>query len=431
MAPLSELRAYLDGTAVGTFQRTASGNTTFTYDDEHRQHPNATPISLSMPLVAKSHPSRSASPFLQGLVPESRGRLEELAARFHTSTSAFSLLADTGRDAAGAVQLLPPDVEPPDAAERYGDVERHSASDIDALMSDLIANAGTWGRTNDLGRWSLAGTQAKVALFQFEDGRWGTPHDSTPTTHILKPAARDLPSHDVNEFVTMEAARLLGLVVADHELAETDSGHHVFISRRYDREFRDGRWRRIHQEDFCQSLSVEPRYKYQQDGGPGIARIASLLREQIADLDDRADAQRRFFDAIVFMVASAGTDAHAKNYSLILEGPRVTLAPLYDLGTFTPYRGSSDGERLKAPIAVDGEYGMLQIGERALRAAATSLNVPTDLAVERIRYITSRVTAAFRQAATGVGSPFAAEVASSIERYAHERGWPADAIDGR
>ncbi|GAB3582975.1 type II toxin-antitoxin system HipA family toxin [Leifsonia lichenia] len=425
----SELRAYLDGTAIGTFHRTVSGNTTFTYDDDYRQQADATPLSLSMPLAAKTHPSRAASPFLQGLVPESRGRLEELAARFHTGTSAFSLLADTGRDAAGAVQLLPRNVEPPDAAERRGDVERLSPHDFDAVMADLIANAGSWGRNDSVGRWSLAGTQSKVALFRFEDGSWGTPRDATPTTHILKPAVRDLPSHDVNEYVTMEAARLLGLVVADHELEETASGHHVFITRRYDREVREGRWVRIHQEDTCQSLSVEPRYKYQQDGGPGVSAIARLFRDQMADLHDRADAQRRFFDALVFMVASLGTDAHAKNYSVILEGPRVTLAPLYDLGTFAPYRGRVETERLRAPIAIGGEYGLLSIGERQLVTAAKSLSIPEGQALERFRFITSRISAAFSQAAASADNPFAVEVAGSVERYADARGWPSDALE--
>jgi len=33
---MSELRAFLDGALVGTFEMSAAGNTTFTYDDEYR-----------------------------------------------------------------------------------------------------------------------------------------------------------------------------------------------------------------------------------------------------------------------------------------------------------------------------------------------------------------------------------------------------------
>jgi serine/threonine-protein kinase HipA len=275
--------------------------------------------------------------------------------------------------------------------------------------------------------WSLPGAQPKVALFRFEDGTWGTPNDSTPTTHILKPAVPPFTDHDVNEHVTMAAARFLGLAVADHELLATDRGDRVFVSRRYDRRQVDGRWARLHQEDLCQALSVAPTRKYQQDGGPGVNQIAAVF-DNLADPRDAADSRRRFFDALVFNVSAACTDAHAKNFSLLLVGNRATLAPLYDLGTHAPY---SSREPLRSAMKVDDEYAIDAIGLPELLKAAVRLRIPADVAEARVAFIRAHLAGAFGQAAAAVASAgastevaaSAAAVADSVSALVAARGW--------
>jgi serine/threonine-protein kinase HipA len=44
-------------------------------------------------------------------------------------------------------------------------------------------------------------------------------------------------------------------------------------------------------------------------------------------------AVMRFFDALMVNWLICGTDAHAKNYSLLLAGRQVRLAPLYDVAS--------------------------------------------------------------------------------------------------
>ena len=96
-----------------------------------------------------------------------------------------------------------------------------------------------------------------------------------------------------------------------------------------------GRWSRIPHEDICQALGLHPTNKYGSDGGPGIRTITELWREQSSNPDE--DVQS-FVDAIVFNWLIAGTDAHAKNYALLLGGSgAVRLAPLYDLASILPY----------------------------------------------------------------------------------------------
>jgi len=261
-----------------------------------------------------------------------------------------------------------------------------------------------------------------VALFRFPDGSWGVPRDSTPTTHVLKPAVAALPDHDVNEFVSMAAARALGLDVADHELVRTVSGTHVYVTRRFDRVERDGVWHRLHQEDFCQAMSVDPSRKYQDQGGPSVRQIARVVAENVTDHDARSATQRALFDSLVFTVASQNTDAHAKNYSLVLSGSDVRLAPLYDLGSHAPYpmRG---GAPLQSAMSIGDEYALDAIGEGQFRDVARSLSIPADEAVDRYRRIVGGVAEAYETAAAQVDEPFATTLSESIAANASRRGW--------
>lgn len=95
----------------------------------------------------------------------------------------FALLTHLGRDAAGAVQILPPDDPASDATARDGDIEWLTAADFATMAHDLAAHGDDWDPGRYSGRWSLAGAQPKMALFLDRDaGRWGIPRDSTPTT---------------------------------------------------------------------------------------------------------------------------------------------------------------------------------------------------------------------------------------------------------
>ncbi|WP_104088543.1 HipA domain-containing protein [Cryobacterium sp. N19] len=420
----TELYVHLDGERVGTLAQTKQGNTTFAYDERYRLDSRSTPLSLSMPLARREHPSRVVTAFLQGLLTDSPTKLAELAATYQTSArNAFGLLAHVGPDAAGAAQILPPDETSTDAATRQGGVERLSDAEFSSLINDIVQHSDTWGQRGDDARWSLPGAQPKVALFRFDDGGWGVPNDSTPTTHILKPAIAPYSNHDVNEYVTMRAARLLGLNVADHELTTTEQDDRVFVSRRYDRRQFDGRWARLHQEALCQALSVPPDLKYQQDGGPGVGTIAQLLGR--LPLNNREAGQKRFFDSLVFNVSAACTDAHAKNISILLRGDRAVLAPLYDLGTHAPYPATG---ALRSAMKVGDEYRMDAIGLQDFLAVAAKLQIPADYAEERVRYIRGNVAGAFADAAGNVsgGSEeqgFATTVSKSIFTLARERGW--------
>lgn len=354
-----QLEVYLDGQHCGTLSQTSTGNSGFTYENAYRIHPGATPLSLSIPLSAVSHRKRTVLPFFQGLLPDNSLALEAIARRFEVSArNPFALLEHVGSDVAGALQVLPPGVLPTDGSQRKDQGQPIDSAGVAQMLRAAVDQYQTGsGATGSLGRFSLAGAQPKIALRR-DGNQWSVPLGGAASTHILKPVTGALPTIDVVEYLTMRAAGLVGLSVAQSALS-TIEGVQVLISTRYDRRQEGNRVTRLHQEDLCQALAVSPERKYQhQDGGPGVGAIAALVRS-LPSREDQESVARHFFEALVFNTLAACTDAHAKNYSLLLEGPSVRLAPLYDLASALGYW---DGEsRLNLAMSIGGHYALNHI----------------------------------------------------------------------
>lgn len=96
----------IDGIAVGTLQEEEQGSV-FAYLPEWLEHPEAVPVSLTLPLRAEPYVSRSLHPFFQNLLPE--GWLLELATKKLkiSKDDAFGLLLATCADCIGAVEIVP------------------------------------------------------------------------------------------------------------------------------------------------------------------------------------------------------------------------------------------------------------------------------------------------------------------------------------
>ena len=150
-----------------------------------------------------------------------------------------------------------------------------------------------------------------------------------------------------NELLCIRLAEAVGIKVAKTDLL--DLGRPILIVERFDRvatERTNGEGltvvERIRQEDVCQALCWPSSLKYEQDGGPGVADLSSLLRQHRASF---VEDQRGLAELVVFNYLIGNCDAHAKNYSLFLGGRRsIRLAPAYDLLSTTVYRGSFGSE---------------------------------------------------------------------------------------
>jgi serine/threonine-protein kinase HipA len=368
-----------------------------------------------MPLALTEHGNAKIDPFLWGLLPDNGNVLDQWGRRFHVSPrNAFGLIANVGEDCAGAVQFVQP--------ERLGAILGQTPPEIewldDAAIAErlrvLRADHSAWRIPRDTGQFSLAGAQPKTA-FLFENARWGVPSGRVPTTHIFKPPMGDLDGHVENEHFCLELARALGLPVVGSRIMHFQDEIAIVIER-YDRVRIGGTLRRVHQEDMCQALSIPPTRKYQNEGGPGIREVVELLKTYSTNSGEDVVA---FLDSIAYNWLIAGTDAHGKNYALLIgsEG-RARLAPLYGLASVLPYP-DIDIEKTSLSMKLGGEYRMRKIGLDHWRRLAEELRLDPDEMTHRVDDFARRLAehvsnVKHRMTKEGLAHPIIARLADAL-----------------
>ena len=386
------LAVVLGDTVAGHLTRLTNGRLRFEYEDAYRALPGATPLSVSMPLAVGTHPDRVVTPWLWGLLPDNDAVIARWARQFHATASPFSLLGTpVGLDCPGAVRFAKR-TEVAALLARRGGVAWLAEDDVADRLRDLKRDATTWLGQDFTGQFSLAGAQAKTALL-YRDGRWGIPSCALPTSHILKPAVGGFDDHDLNEHLCLDAAGRAGLVVARTRVARFGDESAIVVER-FDRRSANGSVRRIHQEDACQALNVPPLRKYQSQGGPGPADIVSLFRRSMP-ARAAVDATGRFLDALIWNWLIAGTDAHAKNYALLLASDQVRLAPLYDVASALPYRVPERDLRLAMRLGND--YRVVPRRDPWPRVAE-ELGLDAATTIDRVRALAQVVADAFADA---------------------------------
>jgi serine/threonine-protein kinase HipA len=391
------LTVLLDDAVAGTVSRLRGGRLRFDYDDAYRARGGATPLSVSMPKSVRTHPDGVIAPWLWGLLPDNEAVLARWARDFHTSASPFALLSTPiGHDCAGAVRFARSE-EVDDLIAQPGKVTWLSERDVAQRLRELREDSTSWLGRDFSGQFSLAGAQAKTALL-FQEGRWGIPSGSAATSHILKPAVAGLDEHDLNEHLCLDAARRTGLVAAHTRIGRFGDESAIVVDR-YDRRLLEGDLMRIHQEDVCQALDVHPERKYQNRGGPGPGDVARLMRD-VMPAGAANDAVWRFFDALAWNWLIVGTDAHAKNYSLLLAGGDVRLAPLYDIASALPY--GTHERKLRFAMKIGGDYSVFP-HHNTWPAAAGELGLDPDAARQRLLELAQGAPDAFAEAAADPG----------------------------
>lgn len=371
------LHVVMNGRVIGDIHR--SGRRSIRLRYETYDTDRFTPLSVSMPGPEGRYREGRLVPWLEGLLPDRPETLRQWRRWFGIAgdTSPFALLRHVGEDVAGAAQFVRPErLETVLHAE--GDLHEIDAGEVAEMLrrakADLpVSLAGGAG-----GKFSLAGAQAKIALHRTSQG-WSDPSGAIPSTHIVKPAIPGMSDQDLVEVVTLRAASALGLRAADCVIQEFDDERAIVVTR-YDRIHRpDGRSQRVHQEDMCQALSVWPDRKYESEGGPGAAQIADLLDRTSRRPEEDS---RRFAQALIFNWLTCGTDGHARNYSLLMSGADVRLAPLYDLNSHLAYSGGA-GNHLS--MSVGGSFRAAGISTDDWVRVAPGLRVEPDWIREEVR----------------------------------------------
>jgi serine/threonine-protein kinase HipA len=355
------LSVWMNGERVGTWVTHPAKPDEFSYIPKWLTADGARPISLSMPLRPTEYKGEAVTAYFDNLLPDSRRIRERIQRHFGASSSgAFDLLAEIGRDCVGAIQLLPESWPTPNVRQIEG--ATLTRKDVGHLLTDLLrATPGRTDESEDF-RISLAGAQEKTALLRLNE-KWMRPKGTTPTTHILKlpigtgGGGIDLTTSVENEWLCAEILREYDVPVARCSM-DRFGEQQVLVVERFDRRMSsDGSWIvRLPQEDLCQAAGVPSDRKYEADGGPGIRTIMGLLLGSSRADEDRKD----FFKTQILYWLLCAIDGHAKNFSLFLEaGGSYRLTPRYDVLSAFPVLGTSkrmlSPKKVKMAMAAEGK----------------------------------------------------------------------------
>jgi serine/threonine-protein kinase HipA len=391
----AELEVWIGEERAGLLRRVGRGELELTYDDTWIDQSAATPLSVSLPVAEQTIRGHRLVSWLWGLLPDNERVIVRWAATAQCApTDLFALLRLVGHDVAGAVRFLPAGTT---SKSRAGFVAL-SSDEVGEYIAELRRDSATWHRASS-GRWSLAGAQPKVAL-AFDDVRstWGVPSGSRPTTHIVKPGIAGLQDHHVNEQLCLSAAALVGLRAATSSIMQFGKERALVVTR-YDRLHRARKILRVHQEDCCQALGIHPSLKYQVDGGPGAEDLVALIRSVV--LTNSTQDVDQYLRSLGFNWLTLGTDGHAKNWSLLLSGAQVRLAPLYDIASALPC--DEHPKKLRLAQKIGGEYSPTKIARRHWERVATTSRVDADELLHHLATMAEMMADAFADARTTAG----------------------------
>jgi serine/threonine-protein kinase HipA len=322
--PVASLGVWLDGLKVADLEQPRWPRIRVRYTDEALSHwpLNSPLLSCSLPLERRP---LDAAAFFVGLLPEGQALATMAANAGLAANDTFGLLGRYGRDVAGALVIGEERPKP-----RQGDAEPYDAENLAEAVADLEEHPLG---THDDSELSLAGREDKLLLVRLPDGGWGRPTGGRPSTHILKREDPRFPGMIEAESQCLALARAVSLTTIETETVEL-GGYSCLIVSRFDRTEEGGVVRRIHQEDLCQALGIDPsgargRAKYEQPGhGPSLRQAAGILDSYGVDPFAELD---RLVATITYTVAIGNADVHGKNLALLHPDPQsVTLAPLYD-----------------------------------------------------------------------------------------------------
>ena len=337
MALIEKVNVYYEQSIVGKILVYDNAELGFVYDPEWPKQPHAFPLSTRLPLC-DNQASNKISPWLSNLLPEETQMSYITKVLGISSSDAMAILKEIGGDTAGAISVGEPSIrsqwkyEP--LSERYG--HDFNGSALCNHFGDLQRRPFLVGE--DGIRISLAGGQEKSALSVIDlDGQpkkglpstvdeLAIPIHGAPSTIIVKPDNPRLKGIVENEAYCLTLAKMIDIPASECVVMKAED-RIALVVLRYDREFcADGHIRRLHQEDFAQANGLYPSQKYEDSAVAGLTLKGILLtRKKLEPAQELV-----LIDQVIFNILIGNTDAHAKNYSMLL-GSVPTMAPIYDV----------------------------------------------------------------------------------------------------
>ncbi len=333
------LEVYLEDELVGRIVESRKGGR-FAYEPSIVKANAGSPVlSLAFPAKARPFGEAKTANWFNGLLPEGDRRTEISRSLGVSPYDWMGLLSKIGWECAGAVKVFE-EGEAESHAAQYREINEEELIDKLSHTSSRLPQAST-----TTFRISLGGFQEKicVAMPRIPEGAVYIgvegvllPEGDAPSTHILKPEnERDYPGSAESEAWAM---RVAGKAARCSRVAllELEGAPPTLAVERYDRASAD--WpkdiKRIHQEDACQALGLDPSDKYADEkeikkDDPRYKAIAKLL---VMHAEKPSEELKELLRQMTVNLALGNWDAHAKNTSFLYEKPMVpTVAPLYDV----------------------------------------------------------------------------------------------------
>ena len=416
----NNLDLYMNDTLIGKLTKHTSGRLSFCYAQSWLQQMGARPISLSLPLLDKEYTRDIVQSFFDNLLPDNpdmRARVQRILQT--SSIQPFDLLASTGKDCVGAIQLV------------NGKTQSTRKITTEPINDKSIATILKHYKTAPLGmtrdktefRISIAGAQEKSALLRYKN-KWHLPLGITPSSHIFKlPIGflehqnMDLSDSCENEWLCTQITKAFGLPVANAEIGYFEDVKALVVER-FDRKWsKDNSWlMRLPQEDCCQALGYSPNLKYEADGGPGIKDIMTLL---LGSKKSIADREYFFCSQLLFFLLGA-IDGHAKNFSLFIEPyGKYCLTPLYDIMSAYPLIAKKQlhVQKIKMAMSLIGQnkhYRWQGIYRRHFLSTAKATNFSIKKAEQIIDNILNQVDTVVTQVSNKLPANFPKAIAEPI-----------------
>jgi serine/threonine-protein kinase HipA len=318
---MASLPVYFEQRLVGTID-VDKGGPGFTYASGWIGLRGAFPISITMPLKSERFAADTFLPWAANLLPESE-QLRTLGQLLGMARSdVVGLLSAIGGDTAGALSF--------GQAGRAFSVQWRPVGkpdELERMIEDLPNKPFLVGEEGI--SMSLAGVQSKIAVAVDDDGLISIPMNGSPSTHILKPDSPRLPGGVQNEAFCLTLAKRMRIPTPSVTTGQAGKRTYLLV-KRYDRMDVGGRFRRLHQEDYCQALGKPPSAKYEsnQTGtrGPTLKDMFNITRQHMPPTEIV-----RLLEMVIFNVLACNSDAHAKNYSIMIRAANASLAPVYDV----------------------------------------------------------------------------------------------------
>ncbi|MGH3196560.1 MAG: type II toxin-antitoxin system HipA family toxin [Streptosporangiaceae bacterium] len=384
------LQVWLGGSVVAdlTMNRRQVPQLRYRQDFVEERGERALGLSIPLPVRRRAYRGALVDYWIECLLPE--GETRTVLERFFQIRrgDGFALLAALGRDCAGAVAVIP-------AGETLtGEAGPQPLTDTEVAEAVAALRQHPLGVDADV-RVSLGGLQSKLLLVQTPEG-WARPAAGVPSTHILKPDPPDFPGLAASEAFAQRAAALAALPAAEVRL-DKFGGRTVLLVTRFDRETKDGTLVRIHQEDGCQALGVDPSGLAKYQAVDGIASYRHLAEVLASYAGDRTAELRRLGAMMTFTVAIGNTDAHLRNHAFLHGRNTVSLAPIYDAAPIAEFAGTR-----QLALWIGGQSLLSVVTRDHLTRELVGWGLDSDAASDVINTTLTRLAAAYPEAAQAI-----------------------------